>query len=44
MTKWGNQSAVANRRRAGQSSGPGSLAAAIAADREIPAAVPELGR
>ena len=43
MTKWANQSAAANCRTAGQSSGSGSLAAAVTADREFPAAVDELG-
>jgi SAM-dependent methyltransferase len=39
-----NQSAAANRRPAGQSDGSGNLAAPLAADRALPAAVAELGR
>lgn len=39
-----NQSAAANRRLAGQSDGAGNLAAIVAADRALPAAVAELGR
>jgi hypothetical protein len=37
-----NQSAAANRRPAGQSSGSGNLSAIVAADRAFPAAVAEL--
>lgn len=44
MTTPPNQIAAANRRPAGQSDGSGNLAAIVAADREFPAAVAELGR
>jgi hypothetical protein len=39
-----NQSAAANRRPAGQSDGSDNLAANVAADRALPAAVAELDR
>ena len=39
-----NQSAAANRRRAGQLDGSGNLSVIVAAGRAFPAAVAELGR
>ena len=43
-TMWSNQDGAANRRPAGQLDGSGNLAATVAADRTLPAAVAELGR